>query len=156
MTVDSADQLPCYAVKVTQHEVDLSDQVTSTGEALLRVLGNPGCFYMNPRFLVSADLPTPEFFRAARRAQRQWCRTMSQSLGSSLRRRRAKELEPIERMLRHTGVLLINGVPICPKHWESLKPWNPSPRLGEPSGERFIDREPPHWPSPDKKDELTK
>ncbi len=121
-------------VATRRHPVDLGDPAPSTGEALQRVSERPGAFYINPRYEVSAAEPTPEFFQAARRAQRQWCRTMNQFLGSSNRRRHAKSLDPIERMLTHTGLLLVDGVVICPKAWESLTPWTPPSSLNPEKG----------------------
>lgn len=109
-------------VTVVTHSVDWNDPGQETGTRVLEIGGRKlmGCFYLCPRFTVSCAKPTPAFFRKARRCQAAWCRTMSQVLGSSSRRRAAKRASPIERQLAFTGILIVNGNYIDPREWSTF------------------------------------
>ena len=109
-------------VTVVTHSVDWNDPGQETGARVLEIGGRKlmGSFYLCPRFTVSCGKPTPAFFRKARRCQAAWCRTMSQVLGSSNRRRAAKRVSPIERQMLFTGILVIDGNHVDPREWKTL------------------------------------
>lgn len=90
---------------------------------LIHQLGKRGAFYLNPRYLVACTEPTPKFIAAARKAQADWCRTQGQVLGPANRRRQAKAADLIERQLIFTGMVIVDGKIISPRHWDVLVRW---------------------------------
>jgi len=113
---------PEPTVTVKTHPVNWDDLGEETGARVLEIGGRKlmGCFYLCPMFTISCSQPTPSFFRKARRCQAAWCRTMSQVLGSSNRRRAARRANPIERQLLFTGILIVNGNHIDPREWSAF------------------------------------
>jgi hypothetical protein len=109
-------------VYVRTHPVNWDDLEQDTGARVLEIGRRKlmGCFYFNPQFTVSCSEPSVAFFRKARKCQAAWCRTVSQVLGSSNRRRAAKRVGPIERQLVFTGVLVIDGSHVDPREWNTL------------------------------------
>lgn len=85
--------------------------------------GDRGAFFLNPRYRVTCKEPTAKFIAAARKAQADWCRTQSQVLGPANRRRQTKAANPLERQLIFTGMLIVDGQIISPRHWDTLEPW---------------------------------
>lgn len=111
-----------YPVMVQMHPVSWDDIEAETGARVLEIGRRKltGSFYLCPRFTVSCAEPTPAFFRKARTCQAAWCRTMSQVLGPSNRRRAARRVSPIERQLVFTGILVIDGNHIDPREWKTF------------------------------------
>jgi len=109
-------------VHVRRFAVDWDDLEKSTSDRVLEIAErqSKGSFYLNPRFTVVSPEPIPEFFRRVRKCQAAWCRTMSQVLGSSNRRRAAKRVGPIERQLVFTGILIVDGNHVDPREWRAL------------------------------------
>lgn len=76
--------------------------------ALLKFpLRSAGSVFANPRYTISAAVPSSSFIRAARFAQQDWLRQTRTVLGNT--RRYMASLDPDIRQLCFTGVLVFKG-----------------------------------------------
>lgn len=79
------------------------------------ILGNvPGCHYLNPRFTVSSDKLCDEFVKRARQCRVEWCMTLKRLFRSGGRRRMARSNKPLIREMRHTGIMVLDGLAYNP------------------------------------------
>ena len=90
------DPDPAPAVHRTRHPFDwgASADLEDTTARRVAILGPRicrGCWFLNPRYTVSAPAPTAEFFRAALQARSTWLRTCREAMGTSGHRRGARE-----------------------------------------------------------------
>jgi hypothetical protein len=69
----------------------------------------PGIYYVNPRYSVSANWLSHEFMKRARQCCVAWCRSMSQVMGSSSRRRESNRAPYAEHAAVYSGVLCQDG-----------------------------------------------
>jgi len=112
------------SITITQHAVawndlgdwnDLADIVTER----LGSVEPDGRYYLNAEFTLSASesVPLDEFVKEARRSQMLWNKHLRQVHGPGPRKRLIKRLDPLNRPLVTTGVMVLAGRPIHPKGW---------------------------------------
>ena len=99
-------------VVVQEHFVDFSDEVLATAARLAIVLSTeqPGCHYLNPMFTVSAQEASFAFSFHAEACCNTWCGRLDRTVRIRGRKSILKVDSKLERMLRHTGVLVTGGV----------------------------------------------
>lgn len=75
-------------------------------------------FYLNPETSVTSPIPSPEFFRAVRKAQARWCRRFTAALGRSANLKRIRRDLPFwPRQFLINGLLVVKGRLIAPHDW---------------------------------------
>jgi hypothetical protein len=137
----STNSRPIPPVTVRRHPVDWEhanfDEVTGqrTLEWDRRI--SKGCWFLNPRYTVHSDFPTPAFFQKVREVQGSWLRTVRQSIHNRGLRQEARRRDPLGRQLAFSGILFIEGVLISPRTLQAqadkLLASNPFPRVSLPS-----------------------
>ena len=95
----SSNPEPIQPVRVKRHRVDWEasdlDLADITGQRALTLAPQiaTGCWFLNPRYTVSAPAPTAEFFRTVLRLRSTWLRTCRQVMGNSGQRCLARQAE---------------------------------------------------------------
>jgi len=109
---------PCQLVVVSKHDLDweTSEELLEATEALYHLLGGQlfvGAWFLCPRFTVSSQAVSAEFFRAARQARSQWLKQVRGSI--SLQREARSVVARARRVaLADTALAEINGQPDSP------------------------------------------
>ncbi len=111
-------------VLIQKFEPDWDFLAETTDVRRLQVLQEHrrGSWYLNPRYTVHAQQPSPEFLRKARKCQADWFRMMDDSLGSANRRRAQKRTKGRqERRLAYSGILIVDGKELDSHAWYALE-----------------------------------
>lgn len=97
----------------------------------------PHCVYFSPLATVSCDVPTPEFFRTARKIQAQWCQRCKTTYGRRARRSVKdwvnsdgvpnRQDRYVDRALCFIGLLFLEGKHVPPHQWPDRKPMRRNP-----------------------------
>jgi hypothetical protein len=93
-----------------------------TAVKLHSVQNRKGWYYSNPKYFLEATpgVPLAYFMKQVRRAQKLWNQMLARHLGSTQRKRQAKKAKPLERRLKFTGILQIDGRQPGPKEWPDV------------------------------------
>jgi hypothetical protein len=78
--------------------------------------------FANPEFLVTATIPSGEFFKKAHEAQLKWIIRLNTIFGSRGHAKRvSKRMSPIIRQLSFTGVMIVDGRHHFSNKWPNKK-----------------------------------
>lgn len=118
-------------VRYTVRSIDVADWgpdfnglADVTMQALDQVLRASGHCYINPAWTVQAPASVPHrhFLACARKACIQWMRQVSQTIGTSAKRRMVKRADDRTRRLVFGGILFLDGKLAHPKRMHQRNP----------------------------------
>jgi hypothetical protein len=100
------------SVKVLKHQVDMEDPAKQSAMRIAEYMKKPGQFYINPEYTLIAGPQTTyeELCEVAQQKLVAWNQRLSRILGSSARKKLIKKANELDRRLKFTGVLVLDGV----------------------------------------------
>ncbi len=119
-------------VKIARFQPNREDPAPAMRERICAISpSHSGCLYLNPLATVSCEIPTPEFFRVARKLQGLWCQRCQTTYGRKARRSvkdwvncdgfPQREERYLDRTLCFIGMLIIDGKFVPPHQWPDRK-----------------------------------